>query len=197
MVIPVDTAPLGPGLISIGFTDAGIGPSHIVMVRPVIGIPDRMVIPAVRMIVYHAVTKGGAYEIPVEGSVYIYAIIWIDIPYVVVIKAHGVIKDTHASQSVDQPVSIVDPNAAYPVHPAIEIVVNGYALYLYHCSVVVVLYKGVVIKTGIKGDGCSSNAHPGMYTVVDVKIKFSIRIYREGNPVLCKDEGIGIPVECR
>jgi hypothetical protein len=167
------------------------------MVWPVIGIPDRMIIPAVRIGVNHAVTIGGAYKIPVEWPVNIYPVKRVDIPYVVVIKAHGVIKNPHTSQTVDQPVTIVDLNATDPVYPAVVIVVNRYVLYLNHGPVVVVLYVGAVVKTGIEGYGCSSNSDSGLYPVVDVKIKFPIRIYGEGNPVLGKDERTGIPVKCR
>ena len=149
------------------------------------------------MAVNHAVTIGGACEILVEWPVDIYPVKRVDIPNMVVIKAHGVIKNPHASKPVYQSVSIEDLDTADPVYPAVVIVVNGDVLYLYHSSVVVVLDEGVVVKSGIEGNGCRANADSGLYPVVDVKIKFPIRINCEGNPVLCKDERIGIPVKCR
>lgn len=199
MVVSVDTGPLRAGAVPVGFANMGISPPYVVVVRPVVGVSNRVVIPTVRMAVNHAVSKGRPYKKPVKGPEGVDPVIGIDIPDMVVVKAQRGIEDTHTSEAIDPTVSIGDPYISNPIHPSIEIVVNGYVLYLYHGSVVVVLHKGVVIKPGIEGDRSGSEAYPGLqlYLVVDVKIKFSIRIDREGYSVFQKDEGIGIPEHCR
>jgi hypothetical protein len=199
MVVAVDTGPLRTGTVPVGIAHLGVSPPYVVVVRSVIGVSHRMVIPSVRMVVNHAVSEGRPHKKPVERPVGVYPVKRIDIPYMVVIEAQRGIEDAHASKAVDQTVSVGDPYAPDLVYPSVEIVVNRDMLYLHYGSVVVVLYKGVVVKPRIEGNGGCSETYPGLqlYLVVDVKIKFPIRIDCEGYPVFQKDEGIGIPVHCR
>ena len=147
MVVSIGTGPFGPGPVPVCLTYMCVSPPYIVVVRPVLGVSNRMVIPPVRMAVNHAVTKGRSYEKPVEGPVGVYPVIRIDVSDMIIVIAHRGIVNAHPTKSIDPAVAIGDLHIPNLVHPPVEVVVNGYMLHLYHRSVVIVLHEGVVIIT--------------------------------------------------
>src|SRR5690606_6167894 len=128
-------------------------------------------------------------EIAVERPVYIMPIVDVDIAGIVA-QGGTVVINVKPSDPTDPSVVIMDFHIADLGDAPIIVIVYGDVLHLDHGPIVIVLDKGIVVITGVEGDshiadlGTDSNIDP----IVHIKIKFTIRIYREGHPVLHKDE---------
>jgi hypothetical protein len=197
-IIPVDPAAFCTGVVPVGLSYPGISPSHIVVIRPVIGIPNRVIIPPVRARIHHAIAYRRSNEILVEGLVNIISVKGIHIPHVVIVIPQTVVVNPHPSKSEQPTIPVGDKHISDAVHPPVIVIVYRYMPDLDYRSEVVVLYIAVVVKARVKGDRCGSKGYSCLYSgrVIEVKVKFAIRIYCEGNPIFYKDEGIGISKSC-
>jgi hypothetical protein len=118
-----------------------------VSVGTIIGIPDRVVKPSVRPVIYKAEPYCRTYKESVEWTVYIISVIDVYESYMVVKKPSVIVKHPHSSNTVQAAIIIPDVNPANTVYPSVIVVKNGNVFYLDYSSVVIVLYKGVIIKS--------------------------------------------------
>ena len=193
-IVPVDPTAFCTGVVPVGLSNPGISPSHIVVIRPVIGIPNRVIIPPVWARIHHAIAYRRSDEILVEGLVYVISVKGIHIPHVVIVIPQAIVVYPHPSKSEQSAIPIGDEHISDAVHPPVIVIVYRNIPDLDYRPEVVVLYIGVVVKARVKGDRSGSKGYSRLYSgrVIKVKVKFAIRIYCEGNPIFYKDEGIGI-----
>lgn len=107
-----------------------------------------------------------------------------------------IVKDVHPAQSMYETIAIVNEYVANLGHPPKMIIKNRDILYLDHGTKVIVLYKGIVVKSRIERDVGPTQINLGAHIdpIVNVKIKFTIWIYGKGNPAFHKNEGIVEPI---
>jgi disulfide bond formation protein DsbB len=166
-------------MVFVGFADLRISPSHIVVVRPVIGISDGMVIPSVGLGIYHAISGGRPYKIPVEWLVDINPVIRIDVPEVVIVVPEPVVVDTHAPQAIQPSAPVGHMNVPDSADPSVIIVKDREVRDLDYRPEIVILHIRVVVETGIEGYGPLSCHTAGLKTdlSVQVKVELSIGVY--------------------
>jgi len=191
-VVPVDPGTLCPGGVAVGPANRCIRPAVVVPVRAVIRIADGTVEPPVRTVIDHAEPNGRTGKVAVPRAEYIRPVIHVDKPGVVVVNPTGGVKDAHPANPVGQAVAIQDIHTANTAYATVVVVVYRDIFHLDDGPVVIVLHIGVVIIPGVKGHPDGANPHMGVYVyaVVDIKIKFAIRIYRKRNTVLDKNKRV-------
>lgn len=146
-VILVNPAAFGPMLIARVLPYMGIRPARIVVIRPVVGIPDRGVIASVGLWIHHTKCGSRPDEIPVKRLVYINPVIWIDISDMVVVVAESIVIDTHTTKAVKPATPIVHVNIPNSADPSVVIIEDRKLCDLYDGSVVVILHIRIVIET--------------------------------------------------
>ncbi len=129
-----------------GLADAGICPSYIVVVRPVIGISYGLIVPPVGSWVYHAIPYGRPDKILVEGAVHVIPVEGVDITHMVTVKPVGVVVDPHASQTEQPSISIGNKHVADSVDPSVIVIEYRNMADLHHCTEIIILYIGVIVK---------------------------------------------------
>lgn len=123
------------------------------------------------------------------GTEDIPAVVEIDVSHRVAIHPIPVVYGQSAD-SVHPSIPIVDLHTANLLHSPVRIVKDGYILYLNNCPVMVVLDKGIVIESGVKGNAHIAGMEPDVYPAVDVKIVFAVGVDGKGDTVLYENEGI-------
>lgn len=146
-VILVYAAPFGPMLVLCMLTDMRICLSGIVVIRPVVGIPYRVVIASVGPGIHHTICSSRSDEIPVIRLIYINLIKRINISDMVVVIPESIVVDTHTSKAVQPSAPIVHMNIPDSADPSVIIVKDGKLCDLYNRPIVIVLYVRIVIKT--------------------------------------------------
>jgi hypothetical protein len=114
----------------------------------------------------------------------------------VLINTQVVIENPHATYSPYPAVSVPDVYVTDLGYPSIEVVIYRYVFDLDNSTIVIVLYKGVVIETGIKGYAGRTYSYTGrnINTVVYEKIELPIRVYRKCNPIMNKNKGVVVSI---
>lgn len=120
-----------------------------------------------------------------------------DIPAVIYInETDGVaenaitVVDLKSADSVYPAIAIKNVHIANLVYTAPGVVIDRYVFHLDNCSVVVVLYKGIVIVARVEGYAHVSGIHPELHALVHVEVELTIGVNREGDPTFHKDERI-------
>ena len=184
-IIAVDLAATVPTVaIVIGLTYRSIDPAVVKSIRPVPGVTNGAVIPAVRIIVHQAEVQRRAGEIGMPWAVHIVPVIYVDIPCVIVKDAIRTVVDIKSANPTYETVAITDTYIADLIYTAVEIVIDGYMLHLDNGTVIVILYIGIIVESGIKGNTCASQIDMSTYLVesVDIEIKLTIRINGKSDP---------------
>ena len=197
IVIAIDLVATVPAVaIVIGPTYRSIDPAMVVTIRPVKGVTHGAVIPAVRIIVHQAEVQRRAGEIGMPWAVHIVPVIYVDISCVIVKDAIWPVVDKKSTNPTYATVAITDTHIADLVYTAVEIIIDGNLLHLDHGAVIVILYIGVVIESGIEGNTHTAEIDMSAYLVhaIDKEIKFAIRVNRKGNSTLCEDERLPISI---
>lgn len=196
-VIPVDPVPvITPVIVTIWPANRGVNPSVVVPVRCIIGISYRMIISSVRPGKYLAKSNSGPDKEPVIWPVDIKSVETIDIACIVVKVTQIVVIDPETANAPDHSVPIPNIDIANLTYPSVKVIEYRYVLYLDHCTVIVILHKWVIVEPGVEGNAAIAHIHLGSngYPVIDIEVKFSIRIYRKSNPVFHKNERLAVIV---
>jgi hypothetical protein len=125
----------------------GIRPSRIVVIRPVVGIPDRGIKASVGLWIHHTKCSSRPDEIPVKRLIYINPVKWIDITDMVVVIPESVVVDTHTPKAVKPAAPVVHVNIPNSADPSVIIIEDRKLCDLYDGSVVVILHIRIVIET--------------------------------------------------
>jgi len=89
-------------------SDSGIGFPVIMSIRMIIGIPQRVVIPSVRFVIYQTETHSRPNKVAVIRPVYEMPVVHVHITGIVCKQPSGVIVNIHTSYSVNPTIAIVD-----------------------------------------------------------------------------------------
>jgi len=197
IVIAIDLAASVPSVaVVITLTYRSINPAVVKAIRPVPGVTHGVVIPAVRIIVHQAEVERRAGEIGMPWTVHIVPVIYIDISSVVIKDTIRPVVDIEPTYAANATIPIADAYITDLIHTTVEIVIDGYMLHLDHGAIVVILYKRIIVESGIKSNACASQINMPTYLVesIDKEIKFPIRIDRKGDPTFCEDERLSISI---
>lgn len=112
----------------------------------------------------------------------------------VAVKSTVIVINVQSAYSTYTPVIITDIYVADPVYASVIIIVDWDVLYLDHGSVIVVLYKWIIVIPGVEGYLGASEINIGtkVYTVVNKKVELSIGIDRKCNSIFNKDKRVVI-----
>lgn len=121
-----------------------------------------------------------------ERLVNVMSVVHVNISGMVIIESPTVIIDVHIAHTVDPIPVIVDINSTDLGDTTVMIVINRYILDLNNSTIIVILGIGAIIVSGVKCYPIPSSR----YMIIDIKIKFPIRIYRKRNAVLDKNKGV-------
>jgi hypothetical protein len=132
----------------------------------------------------------------VERTVYIITVVYVYKSGVVLINTQVVIENPHATYSPYPAVTVPDVYVTDLGNPSVEVIINRYVFDLDNSTIVIVLYKWVVIETGIKGYAGRTYSYTvrNINTVVYEKIELPIRVYRKCNPIMNKNKGVIISI---
>lgn len=178
--------------ITIVLTNPGIGPPWVIMVWPVVGIPYRVIELPVRVVIHHAESNSWPHKVPVKRTVHINPVIDIYVTGVMAVISTAVIKYPKVTDPAYPTVPVTYIYITDLIYTTVGIIINGRVFYLDDCSVIVILYEGIVIISRVKSECSSTNPDPCTYSdlVFDIKIEFPIRINGEGNSIFDKNEGV-------
>ena len=178
----------------IGVPDTGMGEAPVIYIRPVVGVAYRLVIPAVRPVVYQAEPHGRTDEISVIRPIHIMPVIDVYEAGIVAIYTSRVIEDMKSAETIYPSVAISDIDSANLGDTSVIIIVYRYILYLNDGPVIIVLHIRIVVIAGVEGDCSTSKIYTGSHLnpVIYVEVKLTVRIYRKGNPVFYKYEGVPV-----
>lgn len=170
--------------------------SDVLHIRSVIRVADRRIELTIRVDVYK--TDGWSDERHIEGPVHEIRIPSIDEARMICVVSISVVVQHQTTYSVQPSVTIADlhiPDLAYTTIPIVE---NRNILHLYHRTVIVILYVGAIVETGIEcGIDVSITHRSCGSTIGKVKIEFTIRINRKGYPHLIKNYGVCVAIDVR
>lgn len=133
-------------LVARMLSDTGIRPACIVVIRPVVGIPDRVVIASVGLWVHHTKCGSRPDEIPVKRLIYINPVKGIDISDMVVVVPKSIVVDTHTTEAVKPSAPVVHVNIPDSADPSVIIIEDRELRNLYDGSIVVILHIRIVIE---------------------------------------------------
>ena len=159
-------------------------------IRPVIGVAHGVVIPSVRVIENQAEVQSRPGEIGMPWAVHIVPVVYVDVSCVVIKDTIRPVVDIESAYTVYTSVAIAYAYIADLVDTAVEIIIDGNIFHLDHGTVIIILYKGIVVESGI--EGYTNTAEIDMPTrlveSIDKEIKFPVRIDRKGDPTFREDE---------
>jgi hypothetical protein len=113
----------------------------------VVRIPNGVVIAPVGLGIDHTKTGNWSGKVPVKGLIDIYLIKRIYIPDMIIVIPKAIVEDTHTTQAVQLPVSVIHVNISDSVDPSIIIVKDRKLRYLNYRTEVVILNIGIVVET--------------------------------------------------
>ena len=91
-------------------------------------------------------------------------------------------------------VAVAHRHIAYLTYPTVIIIIYGYVLNLDHRSVIVILHIRIVVVTRIETDVGIRCIDADRVVGRKIKIELPVRIDREGNSHLIKDESVSVTV---
>jgi hypothetical protein len=127
----------------------------------------------------------------------IISVVYIDISIESAKHTSVVIVNIHATNTSKSTIVIPNIDSTYLRNTTIIVIVYRYILYLDYGSIVIVLNKRTIVKSGIEGYIGSAYIKVGtnIYLVVHVKIELTIAIYGKGNSIFHKNHGV-ISAKC-
>lgn len=190
-IVAIDLRPpVAPVIIIVVCTYCGISTPVIPIVWGIVCIPDRVIKSPVRRGEYLAKAEGRSHKIAVKWCISVISVIDVHITSEMIEITVIIVEYPHSTNTPHKIVAIPDVDAANLTNATVVIVENGYILYLNHGTVVIILYKGIVIKPGIKRHTRTpiSNIGTNTYAIIDIKIKFAIGVHSKRNAAFCKYE---------
>lgn len=130
-----------------------------------------------------------------ERSVYIVSIVHIDKP-VIVTEHSTIVKNVQSANASKPSVSVTYIYGSYSRYPTVVIVKDRGVLHLDNGTIIIILYKRIIVETGVKGDTYVTHTGPDTYinTVINVKIELPVRINRKRYAIFHKNEFVSVIV---
>lgn len=117
-------------------------------------------------------------------------VVHVNVSGMVIVESSIVVVDIHTADTTYSVTAIIDIHIADLRHTTVIIIKDRYIFDLDYGTIIVILGIGTIIVTRVEGHSVSAARN----TVVDVEIKFPIRIYRKGNTVLDKNKRVVVPI---
>lgn len=176
-------------IVSIHPTQAGICPSCVVSVRSVERIPYRCVISSIGSCKYVTETYCWSNKEPVEGSIHISSVVYID-KSCIVTKNTSVIVHMQSTNSTNPTVVVPNVHISDLGDTSIVIVKYGNVLYLDYSSVVVILYKWVIIESRVESNPNITylRTYAYIYSIIHVEVELTIGVNGERYTTFHKNE---------
>ena len=177
-------------IVAVGTSDFGISLSGIKSVWVIVCVAHRAVIPSIRPIEYQTEAYGRSGKEGVKGPVHIMSVEDVDISGMVIVESPIVVVDVHIAHTTHPIAVISDIDITDLGDTSVMIIIDRYVFHLDYSAIIVILGIGTIIVPGVECHPISTARN----MIVNIKIKFPIRIYRKRNAVLDKNKGVIVAV---